>query len=60
MDGHIGHIKSILKEEAGLFERLYSLERNKTSAIIEHNGSLLEKLSREQEELISGHHGPRK
>ncbi len=54
MDGHIGHIKSILKEEAGLFERLYSLERNKTSAIIEHNGSLLEKLSREQEELISG------
>jgi hypothetical protein len=53
MDKHAAEIKNILKEETGLFDRLYTLERTKTSAIIEHNGSLLEKLSLEQEGLFS-------
>jgi len=53
MDRQISDIKGILREEAGLLDKLYSIERNKTSAIIDHNGSLLELLSREQEELVS-------
>lgn len=53
MDRQVEELAGILKEETGIFDTIYSLERSKTSAIIEHNGSLLEKLSREQEGLVS-------
>jgi DNA-binding transcriptional MerR regulator len=43
----------ILKEEKDLFEKLCSLERSKTGAILDHNGKLLEKISIEQEEILS-------
>jgi hypothetical protein len=53
MDKHIVEMGRILKEETGLFEKLFLLERNKTSAILEHNGKLLEKISLEQEGILS-------
>ena len=53
MDGQIGQLQKILREETGLFDKIYSLERSKTGAIIEQNGALLEKLSRAQEGLLS-------
>ena len=53
MDNHIIEMGKILKEETALFEKLHSLERNKTSAILDHNGKLLEKISLEQEGILS-------
>ena len=53
MNNHMIEMGRILKEEKGLFEKLCSLERNKTGAILDHNGRLLEKLSIEQEEILS-------
>lgn len=53
MDSHLIEMGRILKEERGLFENLCSLERNKTGAILDHNGKLLEKISFEQEEILS-------
>lgn len=53
MDGQIGQLQKILREETGIFDKIYSLERSKTGAIIEQNGALLEKLSRAQEGLLS-------
>jgi flagellar biosynthesis/type III secretory pathway chaperone len=46
-------MEKILEYELGTFEHLYSLEEKKTVAIINHDGKLLEKISREQEALIS-------
>jgi flagellar biosynthesis/type III secretory pathway chaperone len=45
-------MEKILEDELAAFELLYSLEENKTGAIINHDGKLLEKISRQQEVLI--------
>jgi flagellar biosynthesis/type III secretory pathway chaperone len=50
---HGKDIERILKDELGIFEKLYSLEEQKTGAILEHKGKLLERISREQEGLLS-------
>jgi len=43
----------ILKDELIIFEKLFVLEEHKTSAILEHDGKLLERISRDQEVLLS-------
>ena len=53
MEKHITEMLRILKEEAGLFEKLCSLEKDKTGAIVDHNGKLLEKISMEEEGLLA-------
>ncbi|MBP7736682.1 MAG: flagellar protein FlgN [Spirochaetes bacterium] len=53
MEHHISEMLRILKEETGLFEKLCSLEKEKTGAIVEHNGKLMEKISIEEEGLLS-------
>ncbi len=53
MEKHITEMIRILKEESGLFERLCSLEKDKSAAIVDHNGSLLEKISGDEEELLA-------
>jgi hypothetical protein len=53
MNNHMIEMGRILKEEKDLFEILCSLERNKTSAILDHNGKLLEKISVDQEGILS-------
>ncbi len=52
MEQHISEMLRILKEETGLFEKLCSLEKDKTGAIVDHNGTLLEKISSEEEGLL--------
>lgn len=52
MDRHLAEMGNILKQETVIFEKICGLEVNKTSAIIEHNGKLIEKLSLEQEGLL--------
>jgi flagellar biosynthesis/type III secretory pathway chaperone len=56
MERQVIELEKILKDEAVIFEKLYSLEERKTRAILEHNGRLLEKISREQEGLLAGVH----
>lgn len=53
MERHIADMGNILKKETALFEKIFGLEQNKTNAIIEHNGRLIEKISMEQEELLT-------
>ncbi|HPC41747.1 MAG TPA: flagellar protein FlgN [Spirochaetota bacterium] len=53
MEKHITEMIRILKEETGLFEKLCSLEKDKTGAIVDHNGKLIEKISLEEEGLLS-------
>lgn len=53
MEKHIINIMKILKEETGLFEKLCFLEKDKTSAIVDHNGRLIEKISGEEEGLLA-------
>jgi hypothetical protein len=53
MNNHIIEMGRTLKEEKALFEKLCLLERNKTGAILDHNGKLLEKISIEQEGILS-------
>lgn len=53
MEKHIAEMIRILKEEAGLFEKLCSLEKDKTGAIVDHNGKLIEKISGEEEGLLA-------
>ncbi len=53
MEKHIIEMIRILKEEAGLFEKLCSLEKDKTGAIVDHNGKLIEKISGEEEGLLT-------
>jgi hypothetical protein len=53
MEKHITEMIRILKEETGLFEKLCSLEKDKTGAIVDHNGKLIEKISMEEEGLLS-------
>lgn len=53
MERHIADMGNILKKETTLFEKIFGLEQNKTNAIIEHNGKLIEKISMEQEELLT-------
>jgi len=52
MEKHIIEMIRILKEETGLFEKLCSLEKDKTGAIVDHNGRLIEKISGEEEGLL--------
>jgi hypothetical protein len=52
MEKNISAMTTILKEETSLFEKLCTLEKSKTEAIIEHNARLLETISREQEEIL--------
>jgi hypothetical protein len=53
MDKHLAEMKRILKEEKGLFEKVYSLEKDKTGVIISRDGKLLEKLSKDQEDILA-------
>ncbi len=53
MEKHIAEMLRILKEETGLFEKLCYLEKEKTGAIVEHNGTLMEKISGEEEGLLA-------
>ncbi|OHD69248.1 MAG: hypothetical protein A2W19_15755 [Spirochaetes bacterium RBG_16_49_21] len=53
MEPQVVAMEGILKDELAVFEGLYSLEEEKTGAIMNHDGKLLEKISREQEGLIS-------
>jgi hypothetical protein len=53
MEKHVTEMIRILKEETGLFERLCSLEKDKTGAIVDHNGNLIEKISGEEEKLLA-------
>ncbi|MCP4135972.1 MAG: flagellar protein FlgN [bacterium] len=46
-------LKRILKAECELYENIYSLEEEKSEAILEREGRLLESLSRDQELLIA-------
>jgi hypothetical protein len=53
MEKHISEIIRILKEETELFEKLCSLEKDKTGAIVDHNGKLIEKISGDEEGLLT-------
>ena len=53
MERHDFEVGKILKDEMVIFEKLFALEEHKTGAILEHDGKLLEKISRDQELLLS-------
>jgi hypothetical protein len=53
MEKHIAEMIKILKEETELFEKLCSLEKDKTGAIVDHNGKLIEKISGEEAGLLA-------
>ena len=53
MEKNVNAMTKILKEETTLFEKMCSLEKTKTGAIIEHNAKLLEVISLEQEEILA-------
>ena len=53
MEKHITEMIQILKEETGLFEKLCALEKDKTAAIVDHNGKLIEKISGEEDTLLA-------
>ena len=53
MEKNVTAMTDILKKETELFEKMYSLEKSKTEAIVEHNAKLLETISLEQEGLLS-------
>lgn len=46
-------MEKLLVDEKNLYKKIYSIEEKKSSAIIERDGKLLEKLSLEQEKLLS-------
>jgi hypothetical protein len=52
MEKNVIVMTGILKEETELFEKMCSLEKSKTEAIIEHNAKLLESISLDQEEIL--------
>jgi len=52
MEKNMIEITNILKEETCLFEKMCTLEKSKTEAIIEHNARLLETISHEQEDIL--------
>ena len=52
MEKNVIAMTKILKEETDLFEKLCSLEKSKTEAIIEHNAKLIESISLEQEAIL--------
>ena len=43
---------NLLKEETDIFHRLYKLEQEKSAAIIQRDGEILESISCKQEELL--------
>lgn len=53
MDRHLEEIVRILTEEKGVFQKILSLEEAKTGSIVSQDGKLLEKLSREQEDVLT-------
>jgi len=52
MDNHIERIIAILHEEERLFAEIHGIEERKVGAIMSHDGSLLERLSRRQEAIL--------
>lgn len=52
MDNDIERIISILHEEERLFTEIHGIEERKIGAIMSHDGSLLERLSRRQETIL--------
>ena len=52
MERHSIETGKILENEMNIFKKLYSLEEDKTSAIIEHDGLLLDQISHDQEDLL--------
>ena len=52
MDNHIERIIAILHEEERLFEETHGIEERKIGAIMSHDGSLLDRLSRRQEAIL--------
>ncbi|MBN2039987.1 MAG: flagellar protein FlgN [Spirochaetes bacterium] len=52
MSENLTELTYIISEELGLFNHILNLEQEKSDAIINKNGMLLEKLSREQEKYL--------
>ncbi len=53
MDRHLKEIVRILEEEKGVFQKILSLEEAKTGAIVNQDGKLLGKISRDQEACLA-------
>lgn len=49
----INEIDKIIREEIDIFNKLYLLEKDKSEAIIQKNGKILESVSSKQEELLN-------
>jgi flagellar biosynthesis/type III secretory pathway chaperone len=53
MEAPVIKLEDILKKELSIYEEIVGLEEQKTEAIVDRNGEQLEKLSLEQEHLLS-------